>query len=177
MAAVIITRRQADEDRLPHLCMRCGKTATVRSEKTFSKRQEWTASILLGGLPSLLFGMLFRDRFTVTVPLCDSHKSHFKWRSIVFWGGLLILIPALLGCFASIGNVADKVVENSFIGVGAFALAWVVIVVFSKLIGIDVAKIESHQAILMGVSDNFAKACERRKADAKSDEFDWAECR
>lgn len=173
MAAVIITREQAEYDQLPHICLRCGNPATVRQDKTFSKRQEWTSSILLGGLPSLLLGLVFRDRMAVRVPLCDKHKHHFHWQTGILWGGLAVVLTLLFACFAMIGNVPDKIMENSFIGVGAFALFWVVVLLINQLSGIAPAKIDSHQALIMGVSEKFVRACERRRGSEEAEEAPW----
>src|SRR5207248_9559780 len=115
MGVVCLRRSQVERGDLPRLCLRCGKPATVRRNKTFSKSQGWTfITIFLGGLPYLLCCALFRDRLRVAVPLCAAHKNHFRWQAGILWGGLALLATLATGCLALIGNVPEPVLSDCF---------------------------------------------------------------
>jgi hypothetical protein len=163
MGVVRLHRDRVHGDDLPPLCLRCGEPATVLRGKTFSKSQGWTfILIFLGGLPYLLACLVFRDRFHVRAPMCDAHRNHFHWQRAILWGGLLGLIALAAGCLALIGHVPDEVQKNCFIGLAIAAGIWVVVYLGNMFTSITAATVSDEEALLVGVSDEFAKAYERR---------------
>jgi len=165
MGAVRLVRDRVEQGDLPAVCMRCGEAATGTSGKTFSKRQGWTfILIFLGGLPYLLAGLVFRDRFRVQAPLCDAHRNHFHWQRAILWGGLTGLIGLAVGCFTLIGNVSDEVQKQCFIGLAIAGGVWVVVYLGNMFTSITAASVSSEETLLVGVSDEFAKAYETRFA-------------
>ena len=175
MGVVRLSRRQAEHDDLPRLCLRCGKPATVRRGKTFSKSQGWTfVTIFLGGLPYLLCCALFRDRLRVRVPLCDGHRNHFRWQAGILWGGVVLVGSMFAASLALIGCVPHDYESLPFqISGGTFG-AWMLILLINRLWGIAAASVNDREAVLVGVSNRFAKACEESRAElVASASDDW----
>jgi hypothetical protein len=162
MGVVCLQRSRVAHEQLPGLCLRCGTAATVRRPTTFSKPQEWTFVLFfLGGIPYFLGRALFRNRLRVTVPLCDRHRHHFAWQTGIAWGGAALVAALLAGCFALMGEVADATLNNCFAGVGIVAVVWVVALLVNRLSGITSATVDDEKALIVGVSDRFARAWEQ----------------
>jgi hypothetical protein len=158
--------------------LRCGAPATVIRSKTFSKSQGWTfILIFLGGLPYLLGTLVFRDRLRVQAPLCDAHRNHFHWQTGILWGGLLVLAALLVGCFALIPHVSDAILKQCFTAVGGLAALWIVVLLVNRLTGIMAASVSAEEAIVVGVSDKFARAYEAVRQDRRESrrQYDYAD--
>jgi membrane-anchored glycerophosphoryl diester phosphodiesterase (GDPDase) len=121
--------------------------------------------LFLGGVPYFACAALFRNYATMSTPLCDSHRNHFRWQSAIFWGGLAIIATLLIGCFAMIPHMPDKILQNCFAGTGIFALLWVIAYVINNFVSVTAAKVDDHEILLVGVADRFANACNRRSSD------------
>ena len=168
MGVVRFVRQRVQYDDMPAVCMRCGAQATVTRNKTFSKSQGWTFfTIFLGAWPYFLCALLFRHRLRVPVPLCDAHRNHFRWQAGVLWGGIALVALLLAGCFALMGNVSDAVLKNCFLAVGIVAAVWVVVLLGNRLLGITAGTVNDEEALVVGVSDDFAKAYEARETPAR----------
>jgi hypothetical protein len=111
-------------------------------------------------LPYLLGALLFRNRLRVQVPLCNAHQHHFHWQVGILWGGLAGLAALLFGCFALIPHVPDAILSRCFTVVGGAAALWIVAYLVNRLTGIMPATVSEHDAVIVGVSERFARAYE-----------------
>src|SRR5262249_36523514 len=99
MSVVWLHREDCETDRLPDLCLRCGRPAKRRVAKDFRTTLVWSAPLtfLLGGV----------EGWTARVPMCSRHRL-FWCRSVwplpaAFFGGPVLATVgfAILGCIAA----------------------------------------------------------------------------
>src|SRR5579871_4414997 len=93
MASVELESYRGKVRDLPEVCMRCGAPATVVRSRKFSWQPQWVIVLLFFGLlPYLIVAIILTKRARVEVPLCDTHKNHWRWRLFFLIGGPLILV-------------------------------------------------------------------------------------
>jgi hypothetical protein len=96
MAWVSLTRYEAEEGELPHVCMRCGGPATVKKRYAFTWHPLWTYLLLFAGLiPYIVVAAVLTERARCYVLLCDQHKRHWLIRTLIVWGGFFGMIVVI----------------------------------------------------------------------------------
>jgi hypothetical protein len=99
MASVWLKRRGWQDGDVPDVCMKCGRKAYDRVQKTFLWMPGWVYVLILAGL--LIFAIValcVRERRTTSLPLCEEHKNHWYWRNL--WAGLSFLLVVALSFLA-----------------------------------------------------------------------------
>jgi hypothetical protein len=182
MATVQIGRREAEDDDLPDVCMKCGAPATARVSRTFSWYPEWVwITILAGLLIFVILAIILTKRMRVQVPFCDLHKKHWFNRNLAIWGtfGILALLMVLaIGVAVAMADPSDQ--GNPVLGVfcigGLLCLVpWLTVVAIAHYSMIRPSEITDRSIRLTKVSDYFVDAVEdyryeRRRAREDDDE-------
>jgi hypothetical protein len=186
MATVRLGRHEAKMGDLPQVCMCCGEAATEYRPKVFSRSPWWIyVPIPLGMLPLLpLFGrpnewfILFlpsgllpffflayflNRRMLVRAPLCDLHHFHWRWRSLLLFGGLGL--PILAGlfyiAFENLGGAKTiQPIREVLLIIFAIALVliWVTAAIALKATAIHETVIDDNSITLTGVANEFVEA-------------------
>jgi hypothetical protein len=164
---------------LPDLCMKCGAPAAVRKQKTFSWFPPWVWILLLvcGLVPFAIVAMILTKRRTISVPLCEQHKNHWMWRTLVVVGGffaLIILGIAAMSATTDNPRGGDDLVGGLLCGASLVGLViWLIAAVILQATSIRASEITDRSMTLTGVSDIFIEAFEQewRPAPVHLDEL------
>lgn len=163
MACVKI--RFSEADNLPHVCVYCGKPASMEKSKKYSKRPSWVSIFFFIGLFLWLFALLWvvllflaGTSKTLMMPVCDRHANCGKWSMRIFLTGLAVFaIGVMAGVLLHETN--KNLAENILIGgTLAFILAGL-FAAFTADSQISALAIDDRSVTLKGVSKEFAAAC------------------
>jgi hypothetical protein len=128
--------------------------------------------ILAGLLPWLIVSLVLRKTMLVQAPMCNRHRSHWRWRTIVSIGGLLVVL--MIGMTTAIlGMVLQpntRLQENLWFAACFGSLFLVVLWVFPAAIlqatSIRPNEITDEFIVLLRLSPGFCTAeRDRRKAE------------
>jgi hypothetical protein len=187
MARVRLGRYQVEGERLPAVCMRCGRTADLTRDRTFSWHPPWIDWLIILGLitfwPILLVGLILAavqtKRMHVAVPLCQSHRNHWLWRAWFIYGGLAVVVALGGGALAFLLAVPPGDQETLTVagwtcaGTGLVGLVWLLAAAFVQKGAISPAEITDRDISLSRVSPAFKDAVERERD--QEDAFDEEE--
>ena len=99
MATVLIYFDEIDEQALPFVCMKCGRTADLWKTKRFDWEKIGKAALrMLGPVPA------GPKLYEVTVPLCRAHRNHWLWRGLFAWG---VGVPLIAFLLVMVGVIAE----------------------------------------------------------------------
>src|SRR5262245_50518463 len=107
MAAIWLDEHEWRDGEVPNVCMRCGDDATDCKKHSFGWVPSWVYITILVGLPVLLIvALISRQRRRIWVPLCERHRDHWRWRTLITWGtlGALLVGIALLAVAAAVAT-------------------------------------------------------------------------
>lgn len=98
---VTLTRQQIDENRLPDVCMVCGKQTKRRLSKEFDHTPEWAGLILvvlfIVFFPAgIVMAVMVNKKVRMNCPVCVKHTRH--WSNLVWFAstGWMISIAGIL---------------------------------------------------------------------------------
>jgi hypothetical protein len=78
----------------------CGEPADIRKTRKFSWHSPLAyLGLLAGVLPFIIIALVLTKRMVVKVPLCQIHKNHWTWRSLVVLGSLFAIAMLGIGTF------------------------------------------------------------------------------
>jgi hypothetical protein len=177
MARVRLSRYQAEEGRMPAVCMRCGRPADLTRSRTFSWHPPWIDWFLVLGLilfwPLLIVGIVLAavqtKRMYVAVPLCQAHRNHWLWRAWFIYGGLAAVVALGVGAFTFLiavpqGDQATQTVAGWVCaGTGLVGFVWLIAAAFVQKGAISPAEITDRDISLSRVSPSFKEAVERER--------------
>jgi hypothetical protein len=162
MARVWLDDRLCERGDLPDVCMQCGNHTTNRMRKTFHWTPPWVLVTILAGLPIyVILAIVLRKTVRAEVPLCDAHKRHWLYRTLVILLGLLAAIVLTIVIAVIVGNLPPG---NSVRDVLPFSIflvwiVWLVGAVVATRNAIRPLEIQDNRGIqLGGVCREFADA-------------------
>jgi hypothetical protein len=183
MAHVRLSRYEAEEGDLPPLCVCCGRSATHLEEKTLSWRPGWVVALILTGPLWFLAALAFTQRMQTRLPLCDTHRVHWMWRSWFIYGGLPVLFILAIGSVALLGDVDRQYrsVAGTWAGLACFGscvlgVAWLFTAVLIQQLAIHASEITNRSITLTNLSPRFVEAVEREHRMARA-EAAWGQGR
>jgi hypothetical protein len=163
MADVRMNLEEADGG-LPAICMRCGEEATVTKTKKMSWCPQWVGFLILVAWPIwLVVTLILTKRATVQAPLCDNHKGHWFYRTLIILGSLAVFGVLGIGSFALIMSLQQPGGRNDNAGfacllpVGLFVV-WIIILVIVQQTAIRPKEITDTHITIQGVSSEFSEA-------------------
>ena len=165
MATVRLGRYEAEEMRLPSLCMKCGAEATGHVRKTFSWQPSWVIILIVFGLlPYVIVALLLTKRMTIEAPLCDQHKNHWSWRNLFIYGGFVLFLCLGVAAIVVLANQenqrgAASALAGLFCGATAVGgLIWLFAAAIIQHTGIRPTEITDQSITLTHVTPVFVDA-------------------
>jgi hypothetical protein len=156
--------------RLPDVCMRCGKDATVSKWRNMSWYPPWVNILAVAALlPAAIVAMILTKKASVKAPFCDQHKGHWFNRSLLMWGTFFLFggigfAVLLIGAGAA-KNGRDSAMPFVCMGDLFLVVAWLTIVVVIQSTAIRPKEITDEEIVLAGVCDEFVDAVEEAKQE------------
>src|SRR5260370_25999789 len=170
MPTVRLTRYEAQEGRLPRICMVCGQAASQFRHKTMYWHPPWVfVLLLLGLLPFAIAALLTQQRLRLYAPLCANHQHHWLSRSLTIWLSLLGFVILGIGSFIFYslmeaqqrrGRVNDAAFGFFCIGSLVLLVIWLVLVFVMQLSAVRPKEISDRHIILTGGAGRFIDAPE-----------------
>jgi hypothetical protein len=166
MAAVQLSRYEAEEGKLPPYCMRCGAPSVVFKQKRLFWIPPWFwLFFFFGILPWVLVRLVATKRMRVSIPLCERHKNHWKARSWFASGGLVLLV--LLAVALAILE-AHNVLDPRMLGMGlatifVLGILWLISICILDDTSIRPAEITNDSITLKRVSNAFIEPLRARR--------------
>ena len=177
MATIRLTRREVEDELLPELCLKCGSTTTTHKSKTFSWHPPWIGVLILACLlPYAIVAAIMTKRMTVVAPLCDQHRSHWLWRTLfLFLGLVFFVILAFVGILLLSLNNQPGAQQSDLAGLvcGASALSgliWLIAAAIIQSIAIKPSEITDRSITLTNVSPKFKDALDDDRAREREEE-------
>jgi len=166
MAKVRLGRFEAEEGRVPRVCMRCGAPATTQRERNFRWTPPWIGVLIFAGLlPYIIVARIMEKRMRVVVPLCEVHQHHWRVRAWIA-GGVFVGVVGLgiLTVVAMSGN--SDTIGGMLCGLTMLALfGWFVALVVCQETAIHPSEITDYSITLKRVSPMFVEAVGQRVED------------
>jgi hypothetical protein len=169
MAEVRLGRYEAENNLLPMVCMRCGRPATLRKQKVFNWYPSWVPLLIFAGfLPYVILVRVLGKKMRVLAPLCESHRFHWMWITLVVPLSLLFLFIFSCGGLLIIDiTVGGTAVDNNMpifgIGMVFGFLSWIIGAIVVNDTTIHPTEITENSITLIRVSDAFADAVSRER--------------
>jgi hypothetical protein len=179
MAKVRLGRYEAEQGRLPDLCMRCTSTATATVARRFSWHPPWVGVLILAGLlPYAIVALVLTKKVKFPVPLCEAHKGHWKSRAWATWGsaaGLALLGVGLIATLIALDQPGRRNPNPELFGYACFgwvvlALAWLIVVAVLQQTAIRPTEITDNSITLTGVHKDFAEAVRQDRGNGTGSE-------
>jgi hypothetical protein len=176
--AVIRLGSRSEYGELPEVCMRCGAPATVYKDRNFSWYPPWViVLILVSPIVLIIVALVLTKRRRVRVPLCDRHRNHWLWRKLLVGGSFVFGVVAGLGAlFVAMIDPPARGDDPTGLLCGGMAVGlvlWLVLVAVLQSTAIRPREITDRSIKLMGVAEEFVRACEE-EWDRSADRLDRA---
>jgi hypothetical protein len=162
--------------------MRCGGPSTVVKTKKFSWYPSWVyLLILVHLLIFLIVALIMTKRMTVPVPLCDKHRRHFLWPTLLGVGALLLLLVTIFGGVILAGALEDALDRDArdtffvvwFVGGGALFLAVLITACVVQIRTIRPTQITDRDITLTNVAPEFVKGFRAGEFEDEDEEYDF----
>jgi hypothetical protein len=169
MAWVELSRYEAETGDLPEVCMRCGEPATVQNRYRFTWHPGWVYALIpLGYLVYAIVAAALTQNVRCLTFFCDRHKNHWRARTLLIWGTLVVLAAVFGGGFALAGALSShfsKLAQDwvfGSLGVAAAMLlvCWLISIPIIQGTAIHPTEISERQLRLQRVSPAFVTAVE-----------------
>jgi hypothetical protein len=161
-------------DFLPELCVCCGEPATTAVAKSYPTKIKKQPSggevgvailvlVLTVGHVWLASGEEAGTPWQVALPVCERHRTHWRNRSLLIFGGfgvLLVLLAIVLT------QLDDPGMIGVFLGVLGGVLAWAVASVVIHETSLKPAEANEHCLVLRPVAEPFVLAMEEQRRRA-----------
>ena len=178
MARVVLTRYEVDGNRLPAVCIRCGRPSDLTLERRFSWHPPWIDTLIVLGLilftPLVIVGIVLAatqtKRMYVEVPLCTRHRNHWRWRAWFVYGGLVAVILLAAGTIAFLVVASDR--PNADLqyfaawtcgGAGVVGVVWLIAAALIEKGTIRASEITDETIALSRVSPDFKSAAQAER--------------
>ena len=144
MAKIRVYRDECDGDEFPNRCIRCGVEPDGHTSQNFAWMPPWLiVLIFFGWLPYLIVVLVMRKTMRVTMPVCSTHRGHWRNRKLFVWLGLLFWIAYGIGLTAIWSSLGK---DACMAGLG--------ILLFGGLLWLIVAAVYSSSGIRPGIITN-----------------------
>jgi hypothetical protein len=182
MAQLRLDRYDAEEGRLPSLCMRCGEPPALTKRKQFSWYPTWVyLLILVHLLIFLIVALIMTKRLTVPVPLCEKHRRHFLWPTLMGVAVLIFLIVVVIGGIVLGGALEDSLDRDAretfyvvwFVSGMALFLAGLIAACVVQIRTIRPTEITDRGITLTNVAPQFVEAFQAGKYEDEEDEEEY----
>jgi hypothetical protein len=176
MARVRLGRYEAEEGRLPPVCMCCGAPADLTKAKLFNWHPGWVyALILVGLLPFLIVALVLTKRMRVRAPVCAAHTYYWTWRSLFVLGGFLALVLVGIAAIVLMASTEGRQQAHNMaglfcVGVAVLGLVWLVAAAVIQNLTIRPVEITDRDITLIKVSREFADALQEARQRRRRDE-------
>jgi hypothetical protein len=171
MARVHLDATDITEDGSPPICMRCGRPATVKPQKTFRWAPESPYIVtLVRLLPFVLIALIKLRQRSVRTPFCDRHADYWEFRSRFVWGGLVVVILAVLtiGVSAPAVSPAPSWLVAVWAVEGLAIFIWLFAAALLQSSSISATEITDNRITLTGVHPDFAAAVYKRHVETEA---------
>jgi hypothetical protein len=188
MAKLRLSRRRVEEGNLPTYCMRCGEPTELIKHKNFSWHPEWVdifivIGVCAGGIfwVGIILAIVLTKRMRVTVPLCEQHQNHWRWRRQMIWFSLMVPVGLLIcgiglafALHSPPGNSPSPAAILALAMAGVAFVVWIIIVAALQNSAIRAKEITDDGITLIKVSPEFVRCfAEQRRSERESrEEFD-----
>ena len=140
-----------EEDRLPGLCMCCGKPSTDRYIHGFSW-SPWRGSGLIGALVLIAT----TQSVSIAMPLCEQHQPYWRNRRLLLF--IAIMLPLALWLLPLFLAISAMTMTTFAVNGGCAFLLLVCLLLLAEKTVIRAAEINDHVVLLKGVNEQFAEA-------------------
>jgi hypothetical protein len=159
MAKIRVSRREADGDYFPRLCMRCGQPADCDVPQKFAWMPSWVMILILVGLaPWLIVALLTRKTMRVVAPMCTRHAGHWRVRKLYVWLGLFFWIAYGVALVAFSDHIPKDAMAYFVMGGFGGLLVWLVSAAILSNGAIRPSEIRDRGMDLINVHKDFADA-------------------
>jgi serine/threonine protein kinase len=131
----LATVEDAREERLPDLCVVCGKQTSDRVRKKLQYQSNKAQALMMlgficGGIPGVIIAVMTQKETPISCPVCHEHRNH--WNRLDFIASIGWLIPILTG---GIGFLLGFLATNNSLQPSYLAIAGLVVgIVFGLLV-------------------------------------------
>lgn len=136
MPRAVLNRQDAEQGRLPMICLACGSVATMRKSIRVRHEPLWVWLFILAGPVALLFYMLALQplvcqQLRMSVPFCASHANHWKIRDRLIFGVFFALLGLLVAGFIGVGLLMELLGlgKNLNLALTIFVYGWLFLLV------------------------------------------------
>jgi len=166
MTTVEISRYEAEDEILPHVCIKCGGPAIQSVRHTF----RYAPAPF--NIP--LLEHIFGSQMTVHVPVCEAHRFHwsiYTWVGVVGFGILVsgFIVGMCAASHQSSPAASDTIFDHVLLSTLAFGAMWGIAVLYLHQTRIRAFRMTHDWMELVGVSPAFRDALEERR-DEEADE-------
>jgi hypothetical protein len=160
MATVWLERHDCVFDRLPGLCLKCGRGTDQRVSKRFYRIPRWVfLTVLIHPVIFVLVAIFTHKRRRLRVPMCHDHQNHWLHRRLIVGVTLVLLVAASIGLGQLTKSLPRPTEELVLVTViPAAILLWVILVVALRRTAVRAKQIGEQGVQMTGVSDEFVRA-------------------
>lgn len=167
MATLQLTKREAESEALPNVCMLCGEMADRRVANEFCWYPSWVyLLIVVGIIPFFIISSILGQSMTVKAPMCRKHRWHWTMRDAVVYGGLLVVLGTIFGPVVWPSDPFKPrgvaYYEYSFLAILAVIPLFLVASLAARRTGIRPLEITDRSICLTGVAPSFVEQLEKQ---------------
>jgi hypothetical protein len=166
MATIRLGRYEAQQGDFPPVCIRCGLPACVYRRRAFDQNPWWMyLTLALAVLPFFILAVFLSKRVVVCAPLCQLHKDHWRWRSLVLFAAVAV---NAFGWLAALSVVTELFVRfQAAYDFGMFVLMFTtligpvfltVLALVLQLTAVRATRVTDTGVTLAGVAPEFIEA-------------------
>ncbi len=167
MAAIQLSRYEAEEGDLPDVCMCCGELATVRKRRLFISHPVWVYLLMpFGWIPYAIVAAVLTERVRCYTLFCPRHQNYWRNRTLLIWCALPFVLILVFGSFPLATVLADRVgkdVQGYVYGsvcIGSLLVlfGWLALIPIVQETAIHPANVSERRLTLKRVSPAFVEA-------------------
>ena len=165
-----ITIEDVRKERLPDLCVVCGKQTSDRVRKKLQYQSKNAQALMmlgfiLGGIPGVIIAILTQKETPISCPICYEHRNH--WNRLILFASIGWIIPVLtggtgflLGFLATNSSVQPSSLANTSLAVGIVfgLLVYVIPVICLACTQVKCEQTSDDQITFSRVASPFAKS-------------------
>jgi hypothetical protein len=170
---VTLSRDVVENDRLPRLCVYCGRPSSTFHNRTFEWCPAWVSWWYWAGLlPGAILSSMYGRKMRVSLPVCAKHGNVPLRLGLV--GGLgWFVLPAIVGGIgALIGYLVDPGVpeHGRYLALGAAPgaivgfIIWLVWIIRLASLSLSADEITDDGILLRGLAHDFVMATKTQTA-------------
>jgi hypothetical protein len=164
MAEVQLAWSEAEEGRLPPVCLCCAEAAVAYKSGTLTWFPVYIYPLLLGWVfPFLLALLLVQKRVRVLAPFCARHQHYWPRRRALLLG--LLLAPFIILGLAFFLNVWERPPEPTRLAL-FIAVCWFVTLLWVRGKMVHIHAVADLGVTLAGVSEKFVGQIAREREAA-----------